>query len=575
MQNIYTISTVDSSEYKRLICGRINDIASLLDHISQGHSVALFGERRIGKTSILFLIRDIVNGTVNEYQERLLDETFRDAIPLLAAKVNSYRAEYLYIHSKEPKDFATLICSQLLPYVPEKGLRTKKASAPKSDFVALIKEVNDNLRDGQRIVILLDEVDALLDSDDSKQIFRSLRDIVQSCPRICFVMAGAELWHKAIKEKTSPIVNNVFAFYLKSAEAYPVEEYLVKQPLTSYLLPNTNIDCITEKVRDWTGAKPWYVQAVCYEVVEACRDGQKLSNDWETIVETRVMTAVGPTLGAFFEGENLDDVTRKILALLANRPGLRVKEIARGLGLSEKAIWDKIADLEALDKIRKQGSGYYIVGTLLEKYGKNTQDVPRVKSKWPQRLRWTSAIILVFLAVWLYWYTHPYLQTIPMVYPAGVVSIRMPSSLEQDEAGATILSVHNTTASETYTITLSLVSADIDYQHNGSNRVVFESLLANEIRYWEPKFSVSSSLSGSVLTSNVIINQDTNQFSATYPFEISQRAIPIKKFWGIVSLFLVAISGFLTKQDLSQLFVSLVAGLSKSQKDTDEKEDDK
>lgn len=573
MPNIYTISTVDSLEYKRLVCGRINDITTLLDHISQGHSVALFGERRIGKTSVLLLIRDIVDGTVDEYRLELLDKTFRDAISALKAKTSHCQVVYWDMQGKDPRKFAASICKIVSSHPDKRGLKVNTASVPESDFVAFFQEVNGKLSDSERLVILLDEVDALLDSRDSKLIFRSLRSIVQSCPRICFVMAGAALWHKSIKERASPIVNNVFAFYLKSAEAYSVEEYLVKQPLISYLSPDTNIDSISEKVRDWAGGKPYYVQAVCYAVVEACGDGQQLPANWETIVETKVMTAVRPALGAFFEGDNPDDVTRKILALLANKPGLSVKEIVRQLGLSEKAIWDKIADLEALDKVRKQGADYYIVGTLLEKYGKNTQDIPHAKSKWPQRLRWTSAIILVFLAVWLYWYTHPSLQTIPIVYPAGVVSIRIPSSLEQDETGATILSVHNTTASETYTITLSLVSADIDYQHNGSNRVVFESLLANEIRYWEPKFSVSSSLSGSVLTSNLMISQDANQFAATYPFEISQRAIPTKKFWAIASLLLVTISGFLTKQDLSQLFVSLVAGLSKSQKDTDEKED--
>ncbi len=55
MPNPYTTSTIDSPEYKQLVTGRTDDIATLLDHIAQGHSIALFGERRIGKSSLLFL----------------------------------------------------------------------------------------------------------------------------------------------------------------------------------------------------------------------------------------------------------------------------------------------------------------------------------------------------------------------------------------------------------------------------------------------------------------------------------------------------------------------------------------
>ena len=57
----YTLSTVDSNEYKHLICGRQDDVSKLIDHIHNRRSVALFGERRIGKTSVLYIA--ILNGS--------------------------------------------------------------------------------------------------------------------------------------------------------------------------------------------------------------------------------------------------------------------------------------------------------------------------------------------------------------------------------------------------------------------------------------------------------------------------------------------------------------------------------
>lgn len=572
MQNVYTISTVDSFEYKSLACGRTNDITALLDHISHGHSVALFGERRIGKTTLLLLVRDIISGEIEQYQDNLIDRTFCEAIPSLRTKVRYCEVKYLDLQGKNPHSFVSHLFEQFSTYTLDRDLTLQKSSNPTSNSLDHPEETDNKSSDHQRLVVLIDEVEALFDFKEYELIFRSLRNIIQSYPRICFVLAGAELWHQAIKEKTSALTNNVFAVYLKSAEAYPVENYLVKQQMKNYLSSSTNLNSLSKKIREWTGEKPWYVQATCYEIVKISGESQHLPADWETTIENNVFAAVGPTLQAFFKGGNLDDATRKILALLANRPGLSVRKIAQGLGSSDKLVWDKIVDLEALDKVRKQGSDYYIVGTLLQKYGKRTQEVPRTRSKWPQLLKWSLASALVFLAVWLYWFTHPSYQEISLLFPAGNISIRMPSSLERDETGRASISVHNTTATETYSITLSLVSPDIDYKHNNSNRAVFGALLANETRYWEPEFSVITPHPSPVLTSTVFIDRDAGQFVGTYPFEIAHRPIPFKKYWAVVSLLLVTIGGILTKQDLSPLIVSLVTGLLKQQKDADDEQ---
>jgi predicted AAA+ superfamily ATPase len=60
MSNPYCTTIQDSPEYKRLITGRTDDIARLLDYITLKRSIALFGERKIGKTSLLFLLSSTV-----------------------------------------------------------------------------------------------------------------------------------------------------------------------------------------------------------------------------------------------------------------------------------------------------------------------------------------------------------------------------------------------------------------------------------------------------------------------------------------------------------------------------------
>src|SRR6266702_2577565 len=86
MTNPYTTSTQDSPEYKQLLSGRTDDLAQILGHIALGHSIALFGERRIGKTSLLFLLRDIINGQIEHYRSHMIDDSLKNAVETLKAK---------------------------------------------------------------------------------------------------------------------------------------------------------------------------------------------------------------------------------------------------------------------------------------------------------------------------------------------------------------------------------------------------------------------------------------------------------------------------------------------------------
>jgi hypothetical protein len=359
----YTITTVDSPAYKRLICGRTDDIARLLNYISVGHSVALFGERRIGKTSLLYAVRDIINGEIDTYHEHLIDLELKQAVGSLKQKTPHHQAVYLDLLAMDKAEadaFVKLLHHKLRASALSKALPETQPL----NLLETFETLNRVLPENERLVVLLDEVEALLAVTGGGQLFRNLRSVIQSCPRICFVLAGAEDWHKQIKDKTSPLVNNVQTFYLQAAGRFPTELHLITKPLSNILSPTLNINRVALTIVGWTECKPWYVQAVCQAVVEIDAEAKKLPDNWENAVEKRVEDSVEATLTAFYIGNNLDDVSQKILALLANKPRLTVKEMGKSLGYSEKVIWDKIGDLEALDKVRKQGSEYRIAGTL-------------------------------------------------------------------------------------------------------------------------------------------------------------------------------------------------------------------
>ena len=99
MKSFYTTSTQDGPEYRSLLCGRTSDLSRLVDQLSNGRSVALFGEKRIGKTSLLYLLRDIINGSIKDYTTKLLDLDLKGQINILKAKVPKQRAVYVDLYA--------------------------------------------------------------------------------------------------------------------------------------------------------------------------------------------------------------------------------------------------------------------------------------------------------------------------------------------------------------------------------------------------------------------------------------------------------------------------------------------
>ncbi len=364
MQNLYTISTVDSPEYKQLICGRTGDLRVLLDqHISCGHSVALFGERRIGKTSLLYIVRDIISREMNAYRDRLIDKELQPAIPEFMEKTIGRSTVYVDCLGLEEKNLASL-ASRL----------SREFGIEANTFDDIFRSLNQAQT---KSVVLLDEIDVFLGKEEGEQVFQSLRSVIQSFPNISFVLAGGEGWYKQIKDKVSPLTNNVFSFYLKAAEWMPIEKYLIRGLLAESL--DKDLDKVTDTIREWTQGKPWYVQAVCYELVELWNKKSKLEDNWKEALQKNVEDSVNNTLRAFFETQNLESESQKILNLLAHKPGLSKKQIIKFLGLSGEVVHSQLEDLLRLDKVREQKKHYRISNSLLEKWGKENKELPALR----------------------------------------------------------------------------------------------------------------------------------------------------------------------------------------------------
>ncbi|NEO45649.1 MAG: HTH domain-containing protein [Moorea sp. SIO4A3] len=567
----YTTSTVDSIHYKRLICGRTDDTAKLLGYIVSGLSVAIFGERRIGKTSLLYLIRDIINGSINVYQSELIDESLKNAIQNLEAKASNCIAAYLTLHdlnNVESKDFLQLTCHKIQNDTQLFSSNQGIVYPQHNSLVKTFEYINNILlRNSLQLVILIDEIELLLEMSNSQQLFRNLRGIIQSCTQIVFVLAGAEYWHKQIKDKTSPLVNNIQVFYLKSPARFAIENYLVKIPLQQYFVSTgknagTNTDIFVQTVIDWTGCKPYYTQAACQVLTELdiYTRNQQLAKGWQDLVVKDIEDSVEISLNNFYDNENLDVFSKQILILLANKSGLTVKQISNQLGCSSKIIWDRVDDLESLYKIRKQGSEYYIIGELIENWGRKTQDIPKTVNKWFQRLKWITITCLLLLAPYLYFYTHPPLDRFTCKFTGGEVVVQMPKSLEQNETGKAKIRASNTGKAKIKSLLITIQSTTINYQKEETNQIKIEPLNRGETKFVDMSFASHRSEQTNIFKSSISISKDNNQ-SNTCSFEILARIIPVKRYWGIVNFLLVTTSGVLARKDLFNLVSTTLPNL--------------
>lgn len=566
----YIVAGGDSPEYKSMICGRTEDIAEILRCLKEKRSVALFGERRIGKTSLLYLLRDLINGDITHYQHLLLDQEFASQIAALHTKIAQCKVLYLNLQLL-PKTDSSELTHFILAEAHSRGLLSspsgKKTAQQKSPSQAqalpdVFMALDQACGAMYQLVILIDEMEVLQDFVDRKQVLRIIRGVIQKCPSIHFVLTGAESWYSDYREKSSPIHNTVDVRFLTACTQNALERYLIEKPLTDILSPAHDSHEITPIVQEWTGGKPYYVQAICDAIVTFYQKQGCLSNEWKTHVVDEVYRQRGNTIRDAYIGGNIDELSQKILILLANHPNLTQQQIATLLGYSEKIIATKLADLLALYKIREHNTKYRIAGLLIEQWGKKNLDTPQVHNPWPQRIRWAAAVLILLLALSIFAYIHPPQQSITFAIPHATVSVEFPASVEQDETGTVTVSVLNSgsTVLKDVQITLDTSSGAIDYTQSpqNSNLLSFDSLAPGEKESATLSYRIRG-INAQNLNTQVHMTQGGINIPLSPQFTLQERFFPFQKYLGWIGAFLTVIIGFIAKPDLPQLMANLIS----------------
>ena len=575
-ENPYIFQTHDASPNKELFCGRTQDLEKIIKCLRRNESIALFGERRIGKTLVLYILRDLINDTVpSQRPYQLIDAELGTQWDKLCSQFSESCAIFI-----DPQDFpagskqaSELFQDEIQEACVASGLHIPtKGKKKHSSLVELFKNIAMQLgKRSERLIVLVDEVENLKYFEDSQQVFNNLRSIIQAhSDRISFVFAGAEHWHQDVKYGNSPLANNLWQCYLKSPDSRAIRQFLIVKPL-SKVLGDKTADRLSHDIIEITGGKPWFVQIICYFLWQRRGEVGDRAFDriWQTFLRDEVKRqTVKQHLKVFYD--QADSSTKQILEVLAVTQPLSVKQLARRSSIPEGEVSAILDDLEELGRVQPQKGLLRIGGKRYRFSDEITRVYWQERAKGiPKRLPWNKVLrnvikwgvvgVLLIVALFLILYAYPRLGHHSVELPECAAEVWYPLSVEDTEEGniRVVASNSEKPSAAPLTVTVSLSSAFVDYNCEGSNMLQFIQLKPGEKRPRELRYLVHPSVPVSEITTELTLaSADASKKSS---FEM-QRRLPIKRHLIHFEALIVALAGLIARKEIVQL-IGTVLGL--------------
>jgi len=262
MSSPYFVAVDPSSSKLRMFFGRRKEIRAITSHLWKGDSVLLIGERRMGKTFLLYMIGNPAEMGADFY-ENLLDRQTGALLAELRRSTASYRWAFIdLLGLTSASGFYFQVLAQLAGEQTER-LAALSPIAPRT-FVNELTSLSDDLsRREQRAVVLVDESEKLLSLDESADIFACLKAAVQRCDAIDFLLAGDIKPHQTTPEfqNLQGVLHPIHLAPLDFADA----EALVRIPVKGSL---SFEDSALQRILELTGRKPCLVQILCDHLYE-------------------------------------------------------------------------------------------------------------------------------------------------------------------------------------------------------------------------------------------------------------------------------------------------------------------
>lgn len=315
-------------------------ISDNLKGSAQDHAFVLFGQRRTGKTSILYQLLD----------GRLGDNFVPVLIDLESLALANSTSEFLELVAEQLAKAAQSV--DIAINAPARGAF---ANSPTGPFDQFLNELEEGLGD-RRALVMFDEYEEIerkitynkLDPN----ILRYLRHLVQHRERMVFIFTGAH----QLEEMTYDYWSVFFNIALHQRVSFLKPEYtksLIHEPVSEWL----DIEYLAvERIIELTNGHPYFVQLICCALVNHCNAHEQNTasvDDVNQVVQDKLMT--GQANFAYIWKEAEDIFEKLTIAGLAHTLGTETKwaspdDILETLAVAGSQI-QRPALVDALNKL--------------------------------------------------------------------------------------------------------------------------------------------------------------------------------------------------------------------------------
>jgi len=364
--------------------GRQQEIQTINNYLRNGDSVLLIGERRIGKTFLLYMIGDFARGGV-DFCEQLLDR--RTGAFLAELRNSTAVCHWPYVDMLAVTSVSGFYFKVLTELAEE---HTERFATPSSiNHMVFLKELTRLSEDlssrGQRAIVLVDEGEKLLGLDESAEVFSCLKAVIQQCEAVDFILAGDIKPHQETTEFMN-LKGTLRPIYLAPLD--PIDaQALIQVPVEGHL---SFEEQVLQRILELTGGKPSLLQILCGHLCELLTSEDTglirvtlatFDRLWESRLCNKVFESFEAPLWEFFNG--LQGNERDIFCFLAHHPLATTDDIAKALGIHRALAQRCLSSLQRTHRIRETESGFHIGAKVVEEFG--SRFVPPV-AKPPQPL---------------------------------------------------------------------------------------------------------------------------------------------------------------------------------------------
>jgi len=327
----------------KMFFGREKEIKAISQTIQSGN-YAVVGGRRIGKSSILLKVTQLLN--------------------------NDPRYRAIYINCEEKFDY-----EDLFQVISNQFSQTPYSFDPLS-FRKLATALKEEASPRQ-VVFLLDEVDELLAFDaqfkPSGQLFKTFRAL--SHEGICrFVFSGSRTLYRHLHNPQSPFFNFCEDITLRPLEEKSVAE-IVSKPMHQLGIELPEEEALIDRIIDLTSCHPNLVQWLCDKLMKTISVRRITLDDLERVSAT-------PEFYDHFVETAWGEATplERLISLLMEGPIFEPDQLFEAL--ARYGITDKIIIRESLEMLQvyalldRQGQQYRFVLSHFPRVVRAFEDVP-------------------------------------------------------------------------------------------------------------------------------------------------------------------------------------------------------